>query len=54
MGKEKKTLKEVRMSKEDVTYSKECEYGLLVARSSIRAGLGDWNFFDFFEFVGRF
>jgi len=41
------------MSKAGVTDSKACEYGLFVARSLIGRGPGDWNFFDFFEFVNR-
>jgi len=39
-------------SKVGVVGSKACEYGLFEVRSSIGRGLGDWNIFDFFQFVG--
>jgi len=41
------------MSKVDVADSKACEYGLFAARTLIGRRPGDWNFFGFFEFVGR-
>ena len=42
------------MSKASVTDSKACEYDLFVARSLIRRGPGDSNFFDFFELLVDF
>ena len=41
------------MSKVGVAHSKACEYGLFVPKSSIGRGPRDWNFVDFFEFIGR-
>ena len=41
------------MSKAGIADSKACEFGRFVPRSSIGRGPGDWNFFDFSEFVGR-
>ena len=41
------------MSKAGLVNSKAYECGLLVARSSLGRGPGDWNFLDFFEFVGK-